>query len=57
MQRRNFMQKSLLTGAGLIAGASLKANTAGEKERLNDSKPFNLQYAIHDGMFRESAAE
>ncbi len=56
MQRRNFMQQSLLTGATLLTGASLKANDKTINEfRLNDDKPFNLLYGIHDGMFKELA--
>ncbi len=56
MQRRNFMQQSLLTGATLLTGAGLRANATVENAiSPNDSKPFNLQYGIHDGMFKELA--
>jgi hydroxypyruvate isomerase len=57
MQRRNFMHQSLLTGTALLAGGGLKANAPSEKEMAADSKPFNLQYAIHDGTFKESAGD
>lgn len=56
MQRRNFMQQSLVTGATLLTGATLRANATAENAvGPNDSKPFNLQYGIHDGMFKELA--
>ena len=52
MQRRNFLQQSTLAGAALFTSnlsfaASEKNTTAG--------KPFNLSYAPHDGMFKNSA--
>jgi hydroxypyruvate isomerase len=62
MRRKNFIQNSLLAGASLLTAGSLKgspeapmqegavghqANAAGQ--------PFNLNYGIHDGMFRNSA--
>jgi hydroxypyruvate isomerase len=54
MQRRKFMQQSLLAGSALIGSAS--AFAAPEKKKLtDDSKPFNLNYAIHDGTFRNLA--
>lgn len=57
MERRQFVQQSLLAGAGLLAGSSIKAS--GEKDHANAyaGKPFNLDYAIHAGMFRHSAGE
>ena len=61
MQRRNFMQKSVLAaGASLLTGAALKANPGKNDELKKEDeafagKPFNLNYAIHDGMFRENA--
>jgi len=56
MQRRNFMQQSLVTGATILTGATLRANATAENAiGPNDAKPFNLQYGIHDGMFKELA--
>jgi hydroxypyruvate isomerase len=56
MQRRKFVQQTLLSGASLMASANLlssqKSNTIGESAAGN---PFNLNYAIHDGMFKDSA--
>src|SRR5690348_13552462 len=51
MRRRKFMQQSVLAGAGLITAAVSKANN-NEKD---DNKSFHLNYAIHDGTFKNSA--
>lgn len=51
MQRRHFMQQSALAGAGLLAATVAKA---GKKTGMADT-PFHLNYAIHDGMFKNSA--
>ncbi len=56
MQRRNFMQKSVLAGTALVTGAGLKAKSSREGTDLSD-KPFHLLYGIHDGMFKENAGE
>ena len=52
MQRRHFMQQSALAGAGLLAAAAAKAGI--KKAGMADA-PFHLNYAIHDGMFKNSA--
>lgn len=54
MQRRHFMQQSLLAGGSLIAGSALGNNSV-NKNHLAADKTFNLNYAIHDGMFRNHA--
>ena len=54
MQRRKFMQQSVLAGAGLITAAACKAGADGNKK---DDKPFHLNYAIHDGMFKNTAGD
>ncbi len=48
------MQHSLLAGAGLITAAASNANDYNNAE---DNKPFHLNYAIHDGMFKNSAGD
>ena len=51
MQRRKFMQQSLLSGGALLAantGLFAKENTT---DPALDEKPFHLNYGIHDGMF------
>jgi hydroxypyruvate isomerase len=58
MQRRNFIQQSVLTGASLVTSASvLAAGTSKEKTSAQADKPFNLNYGIHDGMFANSAGK
>lgn len=55
MQRRQFMQQSLLAG-----GALLTASNTNAENKLNtpdDGKPFHLNYGIHDGMFRSHAGD
>lgn len=55
MQRRNFLQQGLAAGsAALISGSAIAGNAKKQEEQLAD-KPFNLNYAIHDGMFKNSA--
>lgn len=53
MQRRHFMQKSLLAGGSLLAGSAIARAADSHDSPLSD-KPFNLNYAIHDGMFRNN---
>ena len=49
MQRRSFLKKGSLASVSIIArSASVQASE--EKNRLVEN-PFNLNYAIHDGMF------
>jgi hydroxypyruvate isomerase len=56
MERRNFMQNSVMAGASLITGATLKSGSRREDTAFSD-KPFNLLYGIHDGMFKENAGD
>ena len=51
MQRRDFMQQSLLAGGALISGSVL-ANQSKRDQPVQAGKPFNLNYAFHDGMFK-----
>ena len=51
MRRRMFMQQSFLAGALVVTASSLKANATAQKT----TSVFHLNYAIHDGMFAESA--
>jgi hydroxypyruvate isomerase len=56
MQRRKFVQQSLLAGGALFTSASAIAKN--DKLRLEDlaaEKPFQLNYAFHDGMFKNHA--
>lgn len=56
MKRRQFMRNSLFTGASL-ATAAVALGKSDEKEDTltNAEKTFNLDYAFHDGMFRNHA--
>lgn len=54
MQRRKFMQQSLLAGGSLFTVAEALA-TDRKKNTWDDAKPFQCNYAIHDGMFRNLA--
>jgi hydroxypyruvate isomerase len=54
MQRKHFLQSSLLSGAGLLTGGIAKASS-NKKKSIADDKPFHLNYGIHDGMFKNSA--
>lgn len=51
MQRRDFMQQSLLAGGALISGSVMANQNKGGKG-IEDGKTFNLNYAFHDGMFK-----
>ena len=52
MERRNFIQQSLMAGAGFVTAKV----PAGYRQNIKPAeKPFNLYYAIHDGMFKNSA--
>lgn len=62
MQRKKFLQNSLLAGAGLLAGGAATAAPSSEKGHpgaglplAGADQPFHLNYGIHDGMFRNSA--
>ena len=45
------MQKSMLAGASIVTAGIAKAN---KMNASNTEKPFNLNYGIHDGMFRNN---
>ena len=56
MERRKFIRNSFLSGAAVVtAGQSFAGNKNGIS--LTESKPFNLDYAFHDGMFKNNAGE
>lgn len=56
MQRRKFMRQSLLAGASVVTAAATHANS-NAAPMPNAEKPFNLNYAIHDGMFANNAGK
>src|SRR5688572_1432483 len=56
MQRRQFLEHSLLAGASLLsAGTVLGNHRPAILRKAMAEKPFNLNYAFHDGMFRNHA--
>jgi hydroxypyruvate isomerase len=56
MQRRKFLQNASLTGASILTSASILSDKAsGNPKNPAAEKPFNLNYAVHDGMFRNHA--
>jgi len=52
MQRRSFLQNSLTVGTSTLAGASLFAKES--EKKIQPPQPFKLNYAFHDGMFKNS---
>jgi len=65
MKRRKFIRSSFLSGAAVVtAGQTLAMSNAKNqvvatqtKSAQPDSKSFNLDYALHDGMFKNNAGE
>lgn len=56
MERRKFIRNSFLASAATFAvGQSFAEKKNGIS--LTESKPFNLDYAFHDGMFKNNAGE
>ena len=54
MQRRKFMQQGLLAGGSLLTASAALANNR-EMPNPEDAKPFQCNYGIHDGMFKNHA--
>jgi hydroxypyruvate isomerase len=58
MQRRNFIKGTAVSAAGLLVGSSLPACGQADKVApLTGDQTFHLNYAIHDGMFQNSAGK
>jgi hydroxypyruvate isomerase len=54
MQRRQFLNRGLLAGASVLATSAVLGNRSQvslETQESKPEKPFNLDYAFHDGMF------
>ena len=56
MERRKFIRNSFLTGAASITIGQTFAENKNDN-LLTENKPFNLDYAFHDGMFKNNAGE
>ena len=57
MQRRKFMQQSLLTGGALLTGATGLFAESSQAKAVTVEKPFHLNYGFHDGMFKNHAGK
>src|SRR5438132_1693464 len=69
MERRKFIRNSFLSGAAIVAagqsfasaGQSAETETGATATKnellLPDNKVFNLDYAFHDGMFKNNGGE
>lgn len=57
MQRRKFMQQSLLAGGALLTSSANAFAKSNIENTTTDEKPFHLNYGIHDGMFKNSAGD
>ncbi len=57
MQRRHFMQQSILAGGTILTGTALANDSVNRNEELGAEKPFNLNYAFHDGMFENNGGK
>jgi hydroxypyruvate isomerase len=63
MERRKFIRNSFLSGAATITVGQSFAEKKNETEfvktqtKAAENKPFNLDYAFHDGMFKNHAGE
>ncbi|MDB5206021.1 MAG: xylose isomerase [Flavisolibacter sp.] len=57
MQRRNFLKNGFVAGAATLVSSSLLAQEKRSDVTTSDSKPFKLNYAIHAGMFKNSAGD
>ncbi|MGV3767152.1 MAG: TIM barrel protein [Chitinophagaceae bacterium] len=55
MQRRKFLSGTALAGASLLTGTAALATGSAQNQWAE--KPFNLDYAPHAGMFRNSAGD
>ena len=55
MQRRHFLKQGIAAGAGTLVSSSLLATSNNRPAESRAEKPFQLNYAFHDGMFKNSA--
>jgi hydroxypyruvate isomerase len=55
MQRRNFLQQGLLASSSIFLASGYPASKQSQNARSVDEPAFHLDYAIHDGMFKNSA--
>ncbi len=54
MERRNFLKNGLAASAAGLMPATILANNAAQPVTATAGKTFQLNYAFHDGMFKNS---
>jgi hydroxypyruvate isomerase len=62
MERRKFIRNSFLSGAAVVTAGQSFAESKNEAisrfvSTRSEAKPFNLDYAFHDGMFKNNAGD
>ncbi len=57
MRRRDFIHRSTAAGTSALLTRAGIPLSDGKRTNSRADKPFNLNYAIHDGMFRLSAGD
>lgn len=57
MQRRKFMQQSLLAGGALLTSSANVFAKSNVENFTADESPFHLNYGFHDGMFKNHAGD
>jgi len=57
MERRKFMQQSLLASGALLASSASVFAKNNDENVTTAEKPFHLNYGIHDGMFQNHAGK
>jgi hydroxypyruvate isomerase len=56
MERKEFLQKTMLAGGTLLTGGLVKGTENTEEGTgVGKGEPFHLNYGIHDGMFKNHA--
>ncbi|RTL57472.1 MAG: xylose isomerase [Sphingobacteriales bacterium] len=56
MERRKFIRNSFLSGAAVTAAGKTFASSKND-HLLPADKPFHLNYAVHDGLFKNNAGD
>ncbi len=57
MQRRQFLQQSVLAGAAAVTGTTAMAVSSSQQVSTLAEKPFQLDYAFHAGMFKNHGGD
>lgn len=57
MERRKFLQNGMLAGASALVAAPVLGSSNSKKYKVTDGKTFNLNYAPHQGMFKNHAGK